>query len=161
MSASKRKGTAWESAIVDYLRANGVPHAERRAQNGAKDRGDIAGVPGVVFEAKSAARVELGPWLLEAEAERANDGADLAVVWHKRRGKTSAGDAYVTMSGATLVGLLRAAGYIAAPPPAGDPDKLRRAEWVEADRRRERLANAEPNPLYDPTIAARAEESPA
>jgi hypothetical protein len=44
--------------------------------------------------------------------------------------------------------------------PPGDPDKLRRAEWVEADRRRERLANAEPNPLYDPTIAARAEESP-
>jgi hypothetical protein len=128
MSRSRAKGTSWESAIVDYLRANGVPHAERRALGGAKDRGDIAGVPGVVFEAKSAARVELGPWLTEAEAERANDGADLAVVWHKRRGKASAGDAYVTMSGATLVGLLRAAGYI---------------------------------PESRPTIAARAEESPA
>ncbi len=112
MSASKRKGTAWESAIVDYLRANGVPHAERRALGGAKDRGDIAGMPGVVVEAKSAARVELGAWLTEAEAERVNDGAALAVVWHKRRGKTSAGDGYVTMSGEALVDLLRAAGYI-------------------------------------------------
>lgn len=34
---------------------------------------------------------------------------------HKRRGKTSAGDGYVTMTGATLVALLKAAGYIASP----------------------------------------------
>lgn len=37
--------------------------------------------------------------------------------------------------------------------PDGDPDKLRRSEWLEADRRRERMANAEPNPEYDPTVA--------
>ena len=112
MSASKRKGTAWETAVVEYLRANGVPHAERRATGGAKDRGDIAGVPGVVVEAKAAARVELAAWVDEAEVERLNDRADLAVVWHKRRGRSSAGDGYVTMTGATLVLLLRAAGYI-------------------------------------------------
>jgi len=115
MTASRAKGTAWESKIVDYLRGTGVPHAERRAANGSKDRGDIAGIPGVVVEAKSAARVELAAWLAEAETERANDGAALAVVWHKRRGKTSAGDGYVTMTGATLIQLLTAAGYIAAP----------------------------------------------
>lgn len=115
MSASKRKGTAWESAIVDYLRANGAPHAERRALAGARDRGDIAGIPGVVVEAKSAARVELAAWLDEAEAERANDHADLAVVWHKRRGKTSPGAGFVTMSGDTLMRLLSAAGYVACP----------------------------------------------
>jgi hypothetical protein len=115
MSASKRKGTSWEGAIVDYLRGTGTPHAERRALGGAKDRGDIAGIPGVVIEAKSAARLELGSWLAEAEAERVNDGAALAVVWHKRRGKTSAGDGYVTMTGATLVQLLAAAGYVARP----------------------------------------------
>jgi hypothetical protein len=115
MSASKRKGTAWESAIVDYLRAHGAPHAERRALGGAKDRGDVAGIPGVVVEAKAAAKLELGAWLAEAEAERANDGAALAVVWHKRRGKGSPADAYVTMDGATLVRLLHAAGYLATP----------------------------------------------
>lgn len=113
MSASKRKGTAWESAIVDYLRANGVPHAERRALGGAKDRGDIAGMPGVVVEAKSAARVELAAWLEEAKAERDNDGAAVGVVWFKRKGKGSAGDGYVLMDGATLMHLLREAGLIA------------------------------------------------
>lgn len=115
MTAARGKGTRWETKIVDYLRTNGVPHAERRAMNGAQDRGDIAGVPGVCIEAKNAARVELGAWLDEAETERRNDGAALAVVWHHRRGKGSPADAYVTMTGATLVQLLTAAGYIAAP----------------------------------------------
>lgn len=32
--------------------------------------------------------------------------------------------------------------------PDGDPDKLRRPEWLEADRRREREATAEPNPEF-------------
>ena len=112
MSASKSKGTRWESAIVEYLRASGVPHAERRALNGTKDRGDVAGIPGVVIEAKNAATVSLGAWLDEAEAERVNDGAAVAVVWHHRRGKRSPASGYVTMSGATLVELLVAAGYI-------------------------------------------------
>lgn len=112
MSTSRRKGTSWESAIVGYLREHGAPHAERRALGGSKDRGDIAGIPGVVIEAKSAARVELGQWTAEAEAERVNDGADLAAVWIKKRGKTSPADGYVVLSGATLVQLLAAAGYI-------------------------------------------------
>lgn len=115
MTAARTKGTAWETAIVGYLRTVGAPHAERRALGGANDRGDIAGVPGVVIEAKSAARLELGAWLAEAEAERANDGAALAVVWHKRRGKASPADAYVTMTGAALAHLLAAAGYLGTP----------------------------------------------
>ena len=113
MSASRRKGTAWESAIVEHLRANGVPHAERRALNGNKDRGDIAGLPGVVIEAKSAAKVELAAWVDEAETERANDGAAIGIVWFKRRGRTSPGAGFVTMTGDTALALLRAAGYIA------------------------------------------------
>lgn len=40
--------------------------------------------------------------------------------------------------------------------PDGDPDKLRRPEWLEADRRRERTATAEPNPHYDPLVQAQA-----
>ena len=112
MSRSRAKGTAWESAIVDYLRTRGAPHAERRASNGVNDRGDIAGIPAVVIEAKSAARVELAGWLDEAEHERDNDHADLGVVWFKRRGKTSPGDGFVLMSGAALVQLLADAGYI-------------------------------------------------
>lgn len=113
MSRSKAKGTLWESAIVTYLRSNGVPHAERRALAGTLDRGDIAGIPGVVIEAKSAARLDLAGWLAEAECERDNDHATHGIVWAKRTGKTSAADGYVLMTGAALVQLLTEAGYIA------------------------------------------------
>lgn len=112
MSASKKKGTTWESAIVGYLRDEGVAGAERRALGGTDDRGDIAGIPAVVVEAKSAARIDLAGWCDEAERERINDRADLGVVWAKRVGKTSPADGYAIMTGATLVRLLRAAGYI-------------------------------------------------
>jgi hypothetical protein len=114
-----KKGPAWEAKVISYLREHGVPHAERRVTGGGRDRGDVAGIPGVVIEAKNAAGVALAAWVDEAEVERVNDGAALAVVWHHRRGRSSPGDGYVTMTGATLVALLRAAGYIAAEPAKG------------------------------------------
>ena len=107
MSAAKKKGTAAESAVVTYLRAAGFVQAERRTLNGTKDRGDIAGLPGVVIEVKNCARQELASWVAEAELERDNDGASLGVVWHKRRGRGSASDWFVTMSGAQFADLLR------------------------------------------------------
>ncbi|WP_194821279.1 hypothetical protein [Micromonospora sp. S-DT3-3-22] len=116
MSASKRKGTAWESAIVGYLLANGVPYAERRTLNGVKDRGDIAGIPGVVIEAKSAARTELAAWLDETETERRNDRASVGAAWIKRRGKASPGQGFVVMTGERFLCLLADAGYIPQPP---------------------------------------------
>ncbi len=106
MSTAKRKGTRAETAVVEFLRSVGWPHAERRAPSGARDRGDVAGVPGVVVEVKDCARVELAAWLDEAGREGANDGARLAVVWHKRRGRASPGDWFVTMTGATFAALL-------------------------------------------------------
>jgi hypothetical protein len=112
VSASRRKGTAWESAIVDYLTANGATQTERRALCGTADRGDIAGIPGLVIEAKNEKRVDLAGYVTEAECERVNDGARIGLAWVKRRGKTSPGDAYVVMTGANLVRLLVDAGYI-------------------------------------------------
>lgn len=111
MSASKRKGTSWESAIVAYLCEQGWPAAERRALAGALDRGDIAGVPGVAIEAKSVQTVKLAQFIDEAEAERANAGAKVGAVWMKRRGKTSPAAGYVVMHGAQFVDLLKGAGY--------------------------------------------------
>lgn len=107
MSASKRKGTAAETAIVNYLRSIGFTQAERRALNGTQDRGDIAGIPTVVIEAKNCARQELASWVNEAERERDNDNASLGVVWHKRRGKGHPGEWFVTMSGQQFAHLLR------------------------------------------------------
>jgi hypothetical protein len=122
MSAAKKKGTAWESAIVQFLRANGVTHAERRSLGGTLDRGDIAGIPGIVIEAKSGA-LHLAAWVAEAETERANDGAKHGIVWAKRAGKTSPADGYAIMTGATLVALLAEAGYITDDQPAEPPAK--------------------------------------
>ena len=119
MSASKRKGTAAESAVVQYLQAMGFTHAERRTLNGAKDRGDIAGLPGVVVEVKNCARQELAAWVAEAERERDNDSASLGAVWHKRRGKGHPADWFVTMSGEQFVFLLR---EFMDMPPLDEPD---------------------------------------
>lgn len=85
MSKSRAKGTAAESAVVDFLSLQ-WPNVERRALSGAKDRGDIAGIPGVVIEVKAAARLEIPAWLRELEVEIANDDADTGLLVVKPRG---------------------------------------------------------------------------
>lgn len=123
MSRSKQKGTAWESAIVRHLATEGFPHIERRALNGTQDRGDIAGIPGWVLEAKNCRSMDLAGWVDEAAIEQANDGAEFSAVWHHRRGKATPADGYVTMTGATFTRLLRQAGYgepLSAPQSAQD-----------------------------------------
>lgn len=110
MNPAKARGTAWESDVVKYVVASGhYPYCERRALRGARDTGDIAGLP-IVVECKSCKSISLGTWVAEAEAEARN--ADLPrhwwAVWHKRRGRASPGDAYVTISGELFVELLMA-----------------------------------------------------
>lgn len=107
MNRSKAKGTSAETAVVRFLQRVGFIHAERRTLNGTHDRGDIAGLPGIVIEVKNCARQELPAWVAEAERERDNDGASLGVVWHKRRGKSDPQDWFVTMSGLQFAHLLR------------------------------------------------------
>lgn len=111
MSRQKEKGTRWESRVVGYLRAQGFPHAERRALTGGTDRGDINAAPGLVIECKDQSRHSFSEWLDEAVIEGRNAAADVAVVWAHRRGKASPADAYVVMSGEQFVSLLHAAGY--------------------------------------------------
>lgn len=113
MSGARRKGTAAETVVVDYLRQTGWPYAERRALNGSKDRGDVAGIPGVVVEVKSGARICLPEWLRETEAERVNDGADygLLVVKPKGIGPARIADWPVVLPLSAALRLLREAGY--------------------------------------------------
>jgi len=111
MTASKQRGTRWETAIVDYLRARGWPHAERRALNGNRDRGDIAGVVGWVIEAKNTRGITLAAWAKELETEVRNANAPNGALWIKRVGKGSPADGYVVLDGATFTRLLRDAGY--------------------------------------------------
>jgi len=111
MSKAKQKGTAAETAVVNWLVSKGRKHVERRSLNGSLDRGDIAGIPGVVIEVKNCARVELPKWISELETEIHNDKADTGTVIHKKRGTTDVGYWYATMPVSIWYELIKQAGY--------------------------------------------------
>lgn len=83
MSKSRAKGTRAEGEVVRYLQ-NWWPAAERRALSGNKDKGDVAGIPGVVVEVKAAATQLIGPWQRETLTEMANAGAECCMLVVKR-----------------------------------------------------------------------------
>jgi hypothetical protein len=109
--SAKKAGTAWESEIVRHLNNAGWIHAERRRLAGALDKGDIAGIPGVVIEAKNTTGYDIAGALDEAETERQNAEANYGVAWIKRKGKPTAADGFVVMDGATFTRLLKEAGW--------------------------------------------------
>ncbi|GAA4891087.1 hypothetical protein ACFPM3_20335 [Streptomyces coeruleoprunus] len=91
---SKSRGTAAEREVVRYLQ-NWWPAAERRALSGSRDRGDVAGIPGVVVEVKAAATQLIGAWQRETMVEMRNAGAAACLLVVKRPYKTAARwDAY-------------------------------------------------------------------
>ena len=104
-TASRRTGTAFESALVKHIRERFGLRAERLRQAGKNDCGDIAVDDiGLVYliEAKAEKSINLSGYVSEATVERRNycraRGIDvsgvmpLAVI--KRRGK-GIGEAYV------------------------------------------------------------------
>jgi hypothetical protein len=111
VSKSKQKGTSAETAVVNWLNGKGRKHVERRALSGLLDRGDIAGIPGVVIEVKNHQRMELSAWLKELEVEMHNDKADTGIVLHKKKGTTDVGMWYATMPVHGWYKLLEEAGY--------------------------------------------------
>jgi predicted lipoprotein len=96
-NASKRKGTVWETQVVEFLKSHGFPYAERRALCGTSDKGDVSGVPGVMLECKNEAKVTLGAYADEVKVQTANAGASIGVAVVKRRNRGPA-DAYVVMT---------------------------------------------------------------
>ena len=126
MSASRARGTAFETEVVRFLAANGFPHAERLPLCGSRDRGDIAGVAGWTLEAKSCRALDLASWSTEAKAEAVNAGTPWSAVIAKRRGRGVA-DSYVIVSLATF------AEAVAGDLPEDLPQVLRRlADGLEA-----------------------------
>lgn len=109
--SAKQAGTSWETAIVNTLVDKGWVHAERRRLNGILDRGDIAGIPGLVIEAKNTSKLDVAGAVDEANTERVNANAKHGVAWIKRRGKSSPLGGYVVMDGDTFLNLLKEAGY--------------------------------------------------
>lgn len=113
--SARNAGTAFETLTARYLaEALEDDRIERRARNGAKDRGDVGGVrtrggDRVVIECKDAAgQLKPGPWINEAQIEAGNDDAAIGVVVAKRRGTTNPADQWALMTLADLAYLLGA-----------------------------------------------------
>jgi len=112
MSTQRAKGTRLEKLTAEYLAARlGDDRIERRAGNGANDRGDITGVrtplgERVVVEVKNHARLDLAGWAAEVAVEKGNDDAPCGVIVHKRHGRGRAADQWVTMTLADFAVLL-------------------------------------------------------
>jgi hypothetical protein len=105
-SPERRKGNAFELAIVAFLREHGFPYAERSYGVGRPDdRGDIDGIPGWTIEAKNQKAIDLAGWCGEAKAEAANSRSHWWAVIAKRRNRPI-GDAYVVMDLTTFSRLL-------------------------------------------------------
>jgi hypothetical protein len=110
-ASARKAGTAFETLIASYLAGTVDDRIERRSRNGARDRGDISGLrhmgERVVVECKDlGGRLNVGPWLNEAEIERLNDDSTAALVVAKRRGTTNPADQIVLMTLGDLVSLL-------------------------------------------------------
>lgn len=111
-ASAKAAGTKFESDQVAWLQQVVDDRIERRARNGAKDRGDISGVRTfrsgrVVIECKNyGGRIEAAQWVKEAEIERLNDDAIAGVVMIKRARTGKPDEQYVLMTAADFAALL-------------------------------------------------------
>ena len=113
-ASAKTAGTRFESLIAGAFAKYIDARIERRTRTGAKDRGDIAGLrtqlgDRIIAECKDyGGRVQVGPWLDEAETERINDDAAIGIVIFKRRGITDPLQQGVLMTVDNLITLLLA-----------------------------------------------------
>lgn len=114
-ATAKAEGSRFERQIADYLKTElEDDRIDRRTRNGAKDRGDIAGVrihgQEVVIECKNYGGRFLAPqWTVEAETERGNADALAGVVVAKRQGSTDPSEQWVLMTADQFVALLTGA----------------------------------------------------
>jgi hypothetical protein len=102
-SSARAAGKKLEKDTADYLAAVLDDDRITRTRAGASiDKGDIANLRAhgqhVVVECKNTAIWSPGPWLKEAETERANDGALAGVVVAKRHGVADPGQQVVMMT---------------------------------------------------------------
>ena len=89
MTRPRDIGTEWETRCVNWLRDNGYyEHAERRAQAGALDKGDLL-IPGLMAECKAEKRIDLPGYMREVEVQTANcPPSTIGFAWVKARGQS-------------------------------------------------------------------------
>ncbi|MFD4234258.1 hypothetical protein [Streptomyces sp. NPDC058542] len=104
-NASKAKGTAFESALVAYLREHHNPGARRNVQMGRLDIGDIDGYYLHALEAKAEKTITLSSYIAQANKEAVHAGQPYGCAIVKRRMRGTA-DGYVVRDVATDVRLM-------------------------------------------------------
>ena len=103
-SASRRKGSRAEVAVVHALRRAGwSADTSRNVLDGRRTGDDIVWDGPASIEVKDVTTMDLSGWLRQAQA---NAHERPAIVWHKKRGKSSADEWYVTMTGADFLRLI-------------------------------------------------------
>lgn len=110
LRSAKQAGTNFETQIAAYLNTHVDDRIERRKTSGTNDRGDITGLKHygqrIVIECKNTARPNLAGWANEADLERGNDDAGVALIAHKRHGNNKPQDQWITCTLGELVALL-------------------------------------------------------
>jgi len=86
MSASKQKGSRFERAVAEYLVGRGFIGVDRGVLRGAKDQGDLIGLPSWALELKATKQIDLAAAVDEARIEARNAGKpNFAAVIKRRR----------------------------------------------------------------------------
>jgi len=122
---AKRKGAQTEAQACQWLRDVGYPWAEERRLKGNQDKGDVAGVPRICIEVKSAAEWKPVQWLRECTVETINADADIGFVMARPKGGTDVNNWAIIMTPATLLQLLTEAGRGPGPTRLIDMEELR------------------------------------
>lgn len=104
MTAAKRRGTAHETAVVNYLKEQGID-ARRVVQMGRLDHGDINVEDTVTIEAKDHAKLDLASFVRQALQEAKNAGLPYGVCVAKRR-QANIRESYVVTNLETLSRIL-------------------------------------------------------
>ena len=106
MSANKRKGTAWEVAVRDYLKGYGF-NVYRPAQEGFRDTGDLHGLPLFTVQCKDWRDVTgaIREGLDGVQKQREHNGTPYGVVVVKRARK-GVGESYAVLRLADFATLL-------------------------------------------------------
>jgi hypothetical protein len=108
--SNRRRGADAERAVVNWLRRNGWPGAERAirtayttADRTVADPGDITGTPRLAWQVKDAAAERITTWMADTAQQAATSGADYGILVVRRRGRASPGDWWAWMWAADIV----------------------------------------------------------